>query len=972
MSATLVGRALELDAMAGALLGAAAGAGIVVLIEGEPGIGKTVLLEESCRQAAALGFRCLVGRADELARHRPFGAIVECLGKGRTSAPGLPPVIGEEEHLAEVQGLLSTGGSPPYGVEGGAPAEGEFRIVDAVVDFIEHLSSAGPVVLALEDLQWADPSTLRALNGLAREARRMRLVVVCTLRPMPHSADLQALLETLAGRGTLRLALDGLDPSAMRQLAGELVGGSPGPRLLQQLLRAGGNPFYAAELILSLRRDGALTTEGGVCELHSPDTALPPTLTSMIRGRLGFLSDETIETLQVASILGSSFEVHDLAVATGRSVSGLAPALAGAVRWGILGEDGPRLAFRHDLIREALYQEMPPALRGWLHLAAAQVLTQSGRSPDELAEHVLRGAAPGDTHAVEWLRTAARQAATRSPAVAAELLQRALELAADGDPHRDAATADLACYALRAGRPAEAESICRGLLERDHDAAVDAAVRRCLIQAHLAQGHVEAGFHTVQAALASAPVTEYERARLWSWSSACHAIMWNLAAGEADARLALAATERLQDPVGVGLALGNLAVVAHLRGAFGEALRLARRSLERLGTARCDATQPILPVLNLAATLMDLDAAEASLATLARWQQARRDRGVAWRHPGEECIVAVGAFLSGDWDAAASALGRGLDLAVTTGVRQPALLNSVRALIAVHRGDLATAGSALAAAQGSSSIGGPNWRPDWPMLARALLLEARGQVAEALTAAEAAWDLCRGSGVIAELPFVGPDLVRLALACSRRGLAESVTGELESLAARAGLAFTRGAALRCRGLLGGGSEPALQAVAAYRTSRRRRELGLACEDAAATLTSEGRLAEAAALAGEAVRIFRELGATRDRGRAEARLAPVLARDGESLPARVPARARKIRHGWDSLSQTERRVALLVSEGLTNPDIAAHLGISRRTVQTHVSHALDKLQVGSRVELAVRALAEEPAFTSGSGTVASGA
>src|SRR5437667_209795 len=419
--------------------------------------------------------------------------------------------------------------------------------------------------------------------------------------------------------------------------------------------------------------------------------------------RRTFLSEEALETLQVASILGSSFSVADLAAATGRRVPALTPILTASVRAGILGEDGSNLAFRHDLIRDALYREVPAALRGWWHLAVARVLTDSGRTADELAEHIVRGAPPGDLLAVEWLRTAARQAETRSPTVAAELLQRFLERAPATDPHRDTALADLAMYQLRSGHLADAESICREALSRDHDVTVDGR---------------------------------------------------------------------------------------------------ARQSLQRISLGTTAPTQPIQPVLNLAATLMDLDCLEAAQGTLLHWRMFRRERGAAWSHPTDQFISAVGFFWSGEWDDAIDALGLGLDLAETTGIRRGTLVgHSLRSLIAVHRGDLAMAEREATAAEAEAAAYGPQWRPDWMMWARALLLEAEGRPEEALTTLALAWSLCSRAGVAAEYPVIGPDLVRMAVEGGRLALAEEVTLAVEGLAASAGVASVKGAALRCRAQL---------------------------------------------------------------------------------------------------------------------------------------------------------------------------
>src|SRR5438128_1758933 len=471
----------------------------MVVLEGEAGIGKTFLLEEALDRAEALGFRCFIGGAEELEQHRPFGAISESLRIGRRGRGSSVAHPGENERLARIAGLLAgDAGAAGNALLPGAP-EAQFRIVDALIDFVEHLCSGGPVVVALEDLQWSDPSTLLALNRLGREIPRLPAVLIATLRPLPRSADLQVLLEGLAARGAVQLTLGRLDEEAVATLVETLLGARPGAGLLGQVARAGGNPFYVTELVASLQREGAVTMVDDVAEVT--EVALPSSLSSTILQRLSFLSEEALETLQVASILGSSFSMANLAVAVGKHAPALTPILASAFRAGILGVDGRLLVFRDDLIRDVLYQSIPAAVRDWLHLAAAHFLAEAGRPYEELAEHVVRGAAPGDVHAIEWLWTAARQAAPRSPAVAVELLERALELVPPSDPQRDAAQADLALCLLRSGHPQEAQQVCREVLGREHDPSLEGRLRQCLIEGAISQGQIEQGLREVEEAI---------------------------------------------------------------------------------------------------------------------------------------------------------------------------------------------------------------------------------------------------------------------------------------------------------------------------------------------------------------------------------------------------------------------------------------------------------------------------------------
>ena len=157
--------------------------------------------------------------------------------------------------------------------------------------------------------------------------------------------------------------------------------------------------------------------------------SLPPTLRLTILRRLSFLPDDTLRALRAASVLGSSFPLTELATTTGRSALELSSDLAEAIRARVLEDDGGHLRFRHDLLREAVYEDLPASVRVALHREAGQRLARAGAPAVAVAEHLARGAETGDADAVAWLTRAAREAAPRSPAVAADLLERAIGVA---------------------------------------------------------------------------------------------------------------------------------------------------------------------------------------------------------------------------------------------------------------------------------------------------------------------------------------------------------------------------------------------------------------------------------------------------------------------------------------------------------------------------------------------------------------
>ena len=238
---------------------------------------------------------------------------------------------------------------------------------------------------------------------------------------------------------------------------------------------------------------------------------------------------------------------------------------------------------------------------------------------------------------------------------------------------------------------------------------------------------------------------------------------------------------------------------------------------------------------------------------------------------------------------------------------------------------------------------------DWLSWAQALVLEASGQPGSSLTTLGRAWEVCADQGLVSTLPLLGPDLVRFAGAAGDRLRAEQATTAIEDIAARnPGVATLTGVALRCRGLLEANPEALVEAVTAYRAGPRPLELALACEDAAWALGRAGNVGAARPLFEEAYGLYEGLGASWDVARAAARQRAVGIRPGRRGPRNRP------KSGWESLTATELRVVQLVAEGLSNPEIAARMFISRGTVHTHVSHILAKLGLRSRVGLAAEA------------------
>jgi len=225
------------------------------------------------------------------------------------------------------------------------------------------------------------------------------------------------------------------------------------------------------------------------------------------------------------------------------------------------------------------------------------------------------------------------------------------------------------------------------------------------------------------------------------------------------------------------------------------------------------------------------------------------------------------------------------------------------------------------------------------------LLEAEGAVAEAFTALVNCWNRCAAAGLAIEYPVLGPDLVRLAIATDERARADEIVDAVAAVAAANDVASLTGAALRCQGLRDDDPDALLRAVDAYAQAPRPLELALTREEAGAALGRAGEIDAAVPLLDQALDTYERLDAVRDSARTHATLRGLGVHRGQQGPRGRP------RTGWASLTPAERRVSDLVAEGLSNPQIGERLFVSRRTVQTHVTHVFRKLQMSSRTELA---------------------
>jgi DNA-binding CsgD family transcriptional regulator len=894
MRTAIVGRVDEVARLRELARRAAGGRGTVALLEGEPGVGKTTLLSVVAADARRLGARVVRSSGTQHERPLPLAAIASWLN-------------------AEL--AIDAAGT-------GA----EFALTEAVLERVGAWCAAGPVALLVDDLQWADPSSMLVLGRLARTIGQLPLLLVVAYQPAPRGPEQDALLRSLRARGAVPLTLAPLAEADIATLVESLIGAPPGPHLRKLLAGAGGNPLYAMEVLGALARTGRLHVAGNVATLRHDREALPSmpgTLLGLIRRRLRALSAAGLEAVRAAAVLGPGFDLTELASVLSTPVISLWQPVSEAVAGGLLTDADGRLGFRHDLIRQALADDLPAAATAALHLRAARALAAARAPGARVAPHHAAGAAlPPDM--AGWLAQVAGPLTQRAPALAAELLERAVgQPGGSGEALRPQYVRAL----LWAGRAEDAEHAA-------HQAAPEGArtvpLRWLLAQAHLHRGRLDEAMSEARSVLATGAAGDPELARFQGFLAQCLLLSGHTADAEAAARHATAA------PTGAAYGLSVQAAGQLLRGYPQAALDLADRALAALGSHRILPDGQLAPHLVRGLCLAELDRHTEAESAYADGM-ARSEPGGAfltWYHLARTRL----RYLDGRWDDALAEAGSGLEVTDRLGVA--GALRTQAALIAMHRGEFAT--SPLLT-RPDTSLGGRYWG-FLRVTARAMAWEHAGQARRALDALLIAWH--RGPGQVSLAPYLAPDIARLAAITGAASRARPIAEAVERLASHHPAPHVRATAALCRGVVD--ADPTLLASAADGFASAGWPLyeGYAHELAAAALGDADRPAEARTALQSAVACYERLDATWDMTRAVAWL--------RGSGVRLRNARQRPKAGWEALTDTERRIAALVANGRSNPEIATDLYLSRRTVRNHVSHILAKLGLASRVELAVNA------------------
>ncbi|MFD7083047.1 LuxR C-terminal-related transcriptional regulator [Streptomyces sp. NPDC059918] len=908
--------------------GGARGRGGRLLVEGEPGAGRTAYAGEALAEAAALGFRVRCAAAEPFTAELPLRAALDCLhpeGSGRAAVIALLREAGEAEQ----------------------PGGAWLAAADLLVSGVGEWCARGPVLLVLDDLHWADPASLLLWRRLGRLADRLPLLLAATRRPLPRRPEVEELCAGLtAAPGGRAVRLEPLTGPESAELLRDVLGAPPGPRLRRAAAQAGGNPALLRELAAHWSPLIEITGDA-VAELVVPEAELPEPPDSLPRN-LGYLSRSAYTTLRHAALLGPAFTPRELALVRARPAREVLAELEEPLLAGLLEDTGEQLRFRHPALRRALYAELPRAARSALHQEAAAALAGAGHDPARTAEQLLAGGAL-DRRAVQWLADSAPSLIAAAPGAAAELLERAVGQADRADREAlETLEGSLADAALMLRRPESAELLAT-LHERAADPGARAALAFKLVSALMIQGDMGKALAVTEDALAEPVPSPALRLRLEACRVLSLAELGSAARARALAVPVVAEAARLGDPLCGAEAHHAMAFALFQLGRGRESLRHVAEGIAcaRRGPEAND--MRLLLLANQAEGHERFDEPEPVAAAL----REARELALATRSTGRlvvtEALQAAFDYRLGDWDAALAGVDRADGLPVSDGWL-PVVVHGLRALVQGHRDEREAARAELARLP-PAAFEAPAARrySGHVLLARALLAERAGRPADAVRELLPALADGPDETRAYERPWMLSEIVRLALECGDTATARAAVAACGRTAAA--LAEYPGPALallRCEGLFAQDPQLLERALERARRGGRPLVLGHAWEDLAVARAWHGDLAAARSALAQAVAAYEDLGARWDVARADARLRSLGVRRG-SRSAR-----RRAANGWEALTPAELKVALLVAQGRSNPEIASALFLSARTVQTHVSHILAKLQVRSRAAVAAQA------------------
>jgi DNA-binding CsgD family transcriptional regulator/tetratricopeptide (TPR) repeat protein len=966
-----VGRGEELLWLQERLEEARQGRGGAVFLAGEAGIGKSRLLAELTMRVRQGEVRVLDGKCSLFEAALPYAPFIEAfraLLHARTPeqiaillGPYAPEVMKLLPEL--VQLLPGIQSNPPL-----APAEEKSRLFESLYQVLGKIASEAPLVLALEDIHWADAASLEFLHFLARRLRQDHWLILATYRPeeLVHSGGLVELRQGLSRERLVQeLRLKPLGPVETGELLSEVLGLSApvSDAVLARIFQYGeGNPFFTEEVL----REIVEAEDTPVVHLDPKVLSrviIPATIQETILVRLNHLTPEARGMLAAAAVLGTTFDVETLQEVSGLAGEAFTRPFMNLISLQMVRTDRVplRYSFRHHLIREVVVQNLAPDLQRTLHQRVGELLERHpSPAPQALAYHFRQAgdrertlryalAAASDASAMYAYAEAARYFAlaldalptlpTKTRLALVENLGDALYHAGQLDQALAAFTTMLQCAQTlglrkemarayrKAGQVENEEAAGSGfptwekglaILAQIDDPAEEAMIRYAATCIATIAGQYQRGIAEGRAAVAAAK----RAANTGVLGRAYTTLAFPLSAqGQRDearacAQMALALTQQAHDLEGELKALNNIGCFAMEDADFGRArtaLESACALVEKLG--RVPTMSLSLPIISLA-ELSLVEGRWDDAETLSRNLMTPFAQDLANLHTFNGAVVVLGTvhLLRGLWEEADALLQQARSSAeAASDAFLLSYIGNAQARLALRRGNATAAKgvlqSTLAHDESTGSAGAV--QAETLLLLSEVCVEL-GDVAEAETWAE------RGTQAAAPYPYLAPMVFRV------RGRVAAQGGHLDDTVAE----YSRGL-----DALVAASQPYEEALIRY-------NLGVCL----IRRSGHGDRKAGRTHLTEALMIFERLGAEPD--------AKIVRLALHRISGRPPA--------GHALTAREREVLSLLVEGLSNAAIAGRLYVSERTVEVHVSHILDKLGVESRTQ--AMALTSQSALT----------
>jgi DNA-binding CsgD family transcriptional regulator len=882
-------------------------------------MGKSRLLAEAAAMARRLSIRVGIGLADPGDTVVQLSVLLEALFDGHS------PIL-ERSALGDAH----------------ASPEQRYWLLQDLEALLESTALKGPLLVCLDDVQWADSGTAAALRSLPSRLATVPIGWVIAVRPGQGLPQVRSALDLLGGQGATKIILGPLDQSGVAQMAADVLGAEPDTELLRMAERPGGSPFLLVELLSGLREEGLVRVESGRAELV--EWRLPYRVSESMRLRLERMSDAARQVATVASALGRRFSLEDVSAMLNLSPSELLTPVDELIRADLFAYGEGRLMFGHDLTLEAVRASIPVSVRQALDRQAASVILARGALPVEVAKQLAESATPGDEVAITTLFKAAEALGATDPGAAVDLSLRALALAPQRHPLRGPLVAQTAVWLHAAGRGEEAKAFAESALHQAFPPEQEGEVRLSIAGMFALSSDVRA--EECRQALSLRGLPGNLRARHLAL------LFHNLVtAGRCESARSM--LEEVEEAVrdcddAAGLFALELAQsgLMYADGRFPEALEMVEKA-QRTGLGTNDDTRGHLTYQWRCDLLTMVDRLDESLQMstegVASAQRDRQGWALSIFETGRgRQLLQMGRLA----DAAAALEGQfSIDMApqIVSVLDAAGVVALGRA--AIHMGDQGLSRQAREIAQLMLGQSAPSVRRHaaWML---ALQEMAQGDAARAHEWLRALGDEERLS-IVPLFPMDVADearLIHIALAVQDEELAALAAGaaqvrsqlnpQIRSLAA---------ASAHASGLLNHSRKDLTEAVELYGGGARLLARAEALEDLGVVTVDEGDTAEAVQSFGHALELYAQAGAAWDAGRVRGRLRTLGVRR-RLVSAHRPGK------GWATLTDSELAVARLVAQGLTNREAAERLFVSHHTVSGHLRHVYAKLDVNSRVEL----------------------